>query len=197
MPSHQLAYNFDPLPDGVIVCDREGQILQANAAALQLFEVPSEALCRRRDYQEFLDGSVGFIIGDEYPFTYAFSFDQFVLKLPQLVYRVYDLSRARASASEFSALIKLYRNWEVVHPIILPKRNHLSSNHISPPLFLRRYLPRNEMVMLTCAVHTGLPDQAYREYKSKTPQRYHRARGKNQGCITASPCEFFSCGAFS
>ena len=54
MPSHQLEYNFDPLPDGVIVCDREGQILQANAAALQLFEVPSEALCRGRDYQEFL-----------------------------------------------------------------------------------------------------------------------------------------------
>src|SRR6266699_1595660 len=54
MPSNQLAYNFDPLPDGVMVCDREGKILQANAAALQLFEVPSEALCRGRDYQEFL-----------------------------------------------------------------------------------------------------------------------------------------------
>jgi hypothetical protein len=107
------------------------------------------------------------------------------------------LHNFRYGISEFSALIKLYRNWEVVHPIILPKRNHLSSNHISPPLFLRRYLPRNEMVMLACAVHTGLPDQAYREYKSKTPQRYHRARGKNHGCITASPCEFFSCGAFS
>ncbi len=54
MPSHQLAYNFDPLPDGVIVCDGAGKILQANAAALQLFEVPSEALCRGRDYQKFL-----------------------------------------------------------------------------------------------------------------------------------------------
>jgi PAS fold len=37
-----------------MVCDREGKILQANAAALQLFEVPSQALCRGRDYQEFL-----------------------------------------------------------------------------------------------------------------------------------------------
>ncbi len=55
MPSNQLEYNFDPLPDGVMVCDREGKILQANAAALQLFEVPSEALCRGRDYQEFLE----------------------------------------------------------------------------------------------------------------------------------------------
>src|SRR5258708_38048600 len=55
MPSNQLAYNFDPLPDGVIVCDREGKILQANAAAFQLFEVPSEALCRGRDYQGFLE----------------------------------------------------------------------------------------------------------------------------------------------
>jgi signal transduction histidine kinase len=54
MPSNQLEYNFDPLPGGVIVCDREGKILQANAAALQLFEVPSQALCRGRDYQEFL-----------------------------------------------------------------------------------------------------------------------------------------------
>jgi hypothetical protein len=54
MPSHQLEDNFDPLPDGVIVCDREGKILRANAAALTLFEVPSEALCRGRDYQEFL-----------------------------------------------------------------------------------------------------------------------------------------------
>jgi signal transduction histidine kinase len=55
MPLHQREDNFDLLPDGVMVCDREGQILQANAAALQLFEVPSEALCRGRDYQEFLE----------------------------------------------------------------------------------------------------------------------------------------------
>ena len=54
MPSQQLEYNFDPLSDGIMVCDRERKILQANAAALKLFEVPSEALCRGRDYQEFL-----------------------------------------------------------------------------------------------------------------------------------------------
>jgi len=54
MPSHQREDNFDLLPDGVIVCDREGKILRFNAAALTLFEVPSEALCRGRDYQEFL-----------------------------------------------------------------------------------------------------------------------------------------------
>ena len=45
MPSQQLEYNFDPLSDGIMVCDRERKILQANAAALKLFEVPSEALC--------------------------------------------------------------------------------------------------------------------------------------------------------
>src|SRR5947209_19434177 len=54
LPSHQLEDNFDLLPDGIMVCDREGKILRANAAALTLFEVPSEALCRGRDYQEFL-----------------------------------------------------------------------------------------------------------------------------------------------
>jgi signal transduction histidine kinase len=54
MPSHQREYNFDPLPDGVMVCDREGKILRANTAARRLFEVSSEALCRGRDYQEFL-----------------------------------------------------------------------------------------------------------------------------------------------
>src|SRR5262249_20577456 len=85
-----------------------------------------------------LFGSVGFRIGDEDPFTYAFSFGQLVLKLPQLVCRVDDLSRAPARASAFSTVIQLYRNGEVAHPILLPKRNHLSSNHPSPPLFLRR-----------------------------------------------------------
>ena len=54
MPSNQLEYNFDLLPEGIIVCDREGKILRANTAALRLFEVPSETLCRGRDYQEFL-----------------------------------------------------------------------------------------------------------------------------------------------
>src|SRR5258708_12348355 len=54
MPSYQLEDNFDLLPDGVMVCDREGKIRRANTAALRLFEVPSEALCQGRDYQEFL-----------------------------------------------------------------------------------------------------------------------------------------------
>src|SRR5260370_7721730 len=54
MPSYQLEDILDLLPDGIIVYDREGKILRANTAALTLFEVPSEALCRGRDYQEFL-----------------------------------------------------------------------------------------------------------------------------------------------
>jgi len=54
MPSKHVAYTFDPLPDGAIACDGEGKILRANAAALKLFEVPSEALCRGIDYQQFL-----------------------------------------------------------------------------------------------------------------------------------------------
>jgi signal transduction histidine kinase len=62
MPSKQLEDNFDLLPDSVIVCDREGKILRANAAALKLFEVASEDLCRGGDYQQFLHGS---ILGDE------------------------------------------------------------------------------------------------------------------------------------
>src|SRR5260370_13705106 len=62
MSPKQLEDNFDLLPDGVIVCDREGKILRANAAALKLFEVASEDLCRGVDYQQFLHGS---ILGDE------------------------------------------------------------------------------------------------------------------------------------
>ena len=62
MPSKQLEDNFDPLPDGVMVCDREGKILRANAAALKLFEVATEDLCRGVDYQQFLHGS---IMGDQ------------------------------------------------------------------------------------------------------------------------------------
>ena len=54
MSSNQVAYNFDPLPDGILVCDGAGKILRANTAALQFFEVPAFALCRGRDYQEFL-----------------------------------------------------------------------------------------------------------------------------------------------
>jgi signal transduction histidine kinase len=62
MPSNQVAYNFNPLPDGAIACDGEGKILRANAAALKLFEVPSEALCQGIDYQEFLHR---YTMGDE------------------------------------------------------------------------------------------------------------------------------------
>jgi len=62
MPSKYVAYTFNPLPDGAIACDGEGKILRANAAALKLFEVPSEALCRGRDYQEFLHR---YTMGDE------------------------------------------------------------------------------------------------------------------------------------
>src|SRR6266567_2999613 len=54
MPSNQIECIFESLADSVIACDREGKILRANAAALTLFEVPSEALCRGRDYQQFL-----------------------------------------------------------------------------------------------------------------------------------------------
>ena len=54
MPSNQLKYIFESLPDSVIACDGEEKILRANAAALTLFEVPSEGLCRGIDYQQFL-----------------------------------------------------------------------------------------------------------------------------------------------
>src|SRR6266851_5293684 len=53
-PSNQLECIFESLPDSVIACDGEGKILRANAAALKLFEVPSEDLCQGMDYQEFL-----------------------------------------------------------------------------------------------------------------------------------------------
>src|SRR5215472_2291015 len=54
MLSNQLKEIFESLPDSIIVCDPEGKILRANAAALRLFEMPSEALCRGVDYQQFL-----------------------------------------------------------------------------------------------------------------------------------------------
>src|SRR5258708_8343492 len=61
-PSNQLECIFESLPDSVIACDGEGKILRADAAALKLFEVPSEALCQGRDYQEFLHR---YTMGDE------------------------------------------------------------------------------------------------------------------------------------
>src|SRR5260370_3166777 len=61
-PSNQLECIFESLPDSVIGCDGEGKILRANAAALKLFEVPSEDLCQGMDYQEFLHR---YTMGDE------------------------------------------------------------------------------------------------------------------------------------
>ena len=62
-PSNQLECIFESLPDSVITCDGEGKILRANAAALKLFEVPSEDLCQGMDYQEFLHR---YTMGDEH-----------------------------------------------------------------------------------------------------------------------------------
>ena len=45
---------LEALPESVIVCDQEGKIVRINAVARSLFEVPSEALCRGTDYQQFL-----------------------------------------------------------------------------------------------------------------------------------------------
>lgn len=50
----QLEEIFASLPENIIVCDGEGKILRLNAAALKLFEMPSELQCRGRDYYEFL-----------------------------------------------------------------------------------------------------------------------------------------------
>ncbi len=54
MPSGQFEAIFHRLPDGVIVCDSKGTILQINAAALKLFEVASERYCLGMSYQQFL-----------------------------------------------------------------------------------------------------------------------------------------------
>ncbi len=54
MPSNQLKYIFESLPDGVIACDRDGKILRINATALKLFEVPSEHLARGTPCEQFL-----------------------------------------------------------------------------------------------------------------------------------------------
>jgi signal transduction histidine kinase len=61
-PSNKVECIFESLPDSVITYDREGKVLRANAAALKLFEVPSEDLCRGIDYQQFLHR---YIMGDE------------------------------------------------------------------------------------------------------------------------------------
>ena len=62
MSSSQLEYIFNTLPAGVIACDREGKILRTNTAALKLFEVASEPLCRGTPYHQFLQH---YEMGDE------------------------------------------------------------------------------------------------------------------------------------
>src|ERR1700731_728789 len=54
MSSNQFERIFDVFPDGVIVSDRQGKIVQINTAALKLFTVASETLCRGTPYQQFL-----------------------------------------------------------------------------------------------------------------------------------------------
>ncbi len=54
MPSNQLECIFDTVADSIIACDGEGKISRINAAALKLFEVASEPLCRGTLYQQFL-----------------------------------------------------------------------------------------------------------------------------------------------
>ncbi len=47
IPSSQFEAIFHKLPDGIVICDHERKILRINAAALKLFEVPSESFCIR------------------------------------------------------------------------------------------------------------------------------------------------------
>ncbi len=54
IPPGQLEAIFHRLPDGVVVCDREGKILRINAAALKLFEVDSDLFCIDIPYRQFL-----------------------------------------------------------------------------------------------------------------------------------------------
>ncbi len=54
MLSNQIECIFDTLPDGVIVCNREGKILRTNVVALKLFEVASESLWQGTSFHQFL-----------------------------------------------------------------------------------------------------------------------------------------------
>lgn len=54
MQSHALEVAFTSFPDATILCDHEGKILRMNAAALKLFEVPSEQPYQGIPYQQFL-----------------------------------------------------------------------------------------------------------------------------------------------
>src|SRR5260221_1002162 len=62
MPSNQIECIFDTLPDGVIVCNREGKILRTNVVALKLFEVASESLWQGTSFHQFLQH---YKMGDE------------------------------------------------------------------------------------------------------------------------------------
>ncbi|MBO0792272.1 MAG: PAS domain-containing sensor histidine kinase [Ktedonobacteraceae bacterium] len=50
---HQIEGIFASLPVSILVCDRAGKILRVNAAALKLFDVPSESRWQGRPFQEF------------------------------------------------------------------------------------------------------------------------------------------------
>ncbi len=51
-PARQLEAVFASIPDGVIVYDLKGKILRMNPAALLLFELASENLCRGKSYRQ-------------------------------------------------------------------------------------------------------------------------------------------------
>lgn len=54
IPCNQLESIFESLPDSVIACDQERKIIWINAAALKLFEVPSEGRWQGTSFQQFL-----------------------------------------------------------------------------------------------------------------------------------------------
>jgi signal transduction histidine kinase len=74
--ANRLECIFDTVPDSVITCDREGKILRMNAAALKLFEVASEPLCRGTRYQQFLHH---YVKGEEQ--QRAISFEPWLMSL--------------------------------------------------------------------------------------------------------------------
>ena len=74
--ANRLECIFDTVPDSVIACDREGKILRMNAAALKLFEVASEPLCRGTRYQQFLHH---YVKGEEQ--QRAISFEPWLMSL--------------------------------------------------------------------------------------------------------------------
>jgi len=100
-PSNQLECIFESLPDSVIACDGEGKILRADAAALKLFEVPSEDLCQGMDYQEFLHR---YTMGDEHQRAIALE--------PWLMHLVVD-DEAASSLQKATMVLQLPSGREV------------------------------------------------------------------------------------